>query len=155
QLQKVKGKWPPYDFFHINSIDQEPNGDFLVSARNTHALYEIDHRTGKIIWRLGGKKSDFRMGKGTVFNWQHDAQRLPNGDISVFDDGGTAYVSWNGATQVATWRLIDASGKRLADAKRRDFETTLSVPKGATRVQAQALDANGTVLGSSKLVSVS
>src|SRR5439155_194994 len=42
QLQKVKGKWPPYDFFHINSIDQEPNGDFLVSARNTHALYEID-----------------------------------------------------------------------------------------------------------------
>ena len=87
QLRKMKGKYPPYDYFHINSIDIEPNGNFLVSARNTHALYEVDHKTGKILWILGGKHSDFQMGAGTQFNWQHDARRQPNGTISVFDDG--------------------------------------------------------------------
>jgi Arylsulfotransferase (ASST) len=87
KLRKMKGKYPPYDYFHINSIEQEPDGNLLVSARNTHALYEIDHHSGRILWRLGGKKSDFKMGKGTVFNWQHDARRNADGTISVFDDG--------------------------------------------------------------------
>jgi hypothetical protein len=87
KLKKVKGKWPPYDYFHINSIELQPNGTYLVSARNTHALYEIDRSTGRVIWRLGGRKSDFAMGKGTIFNWQHDARSHPNGTISVFDDG--------------------------------------------------------------------
>jgi len=87
QLKKTHGKYVPYDYFHINSIDVEPDGNFLVSARNTHALYEIDRHTGKVLWRLGGKSSDFKMGKGTQFNWQHDARRHPDGTISVFDDG--------------------------------------------------------------------
>ena len=87
QLKKTKGKYVPYDYFHINSIDVEPNGNFLVSARNTHALYEIDRHTGKVLWILGGKSSDFKMGKGAQFNWQHDARRQPDGTISVFDDG--------------------------------------------------------------------
>jgi hypothetical protein len=87
KLRKVKGKYPPYDYFHINSIELEPDGNLLVSARNTHALYEIDHRSGRVVWRLGGKESDFKMGAGTVFNWQHDARRQADGTISVFDDG--------------------------------------------------------------------
>jgi Arylsulfotransferase (ASST) len=87
KLRKVKGKYPPFDYFHINSIELEPDGNLLVSARNTHALYEIDRHSGKVLWRLGGKKSDFEMGPGTQFNWQHDARRHANGTISVFDDG--------------------------------------------------------------------
>ena len=82
----------PYDYFHINSIDQEPNGDLLISARNTHAVYEIDHRTGAVIWRLGGKKSSFAMGKGTTFAWQHDARLQPDGTLTLFDDGAAPAV---------------------------------------------------------------
>jgi arylsulfotransferase ASST len=77
----------PYDYFHVNSVEEEPNGNFLVSARNTCALYEIDRKTGDVLWRLGGKKSDFAMGPGTTFWWQHDARRQPDGTITVFDDG--------------------------------------------------------------------
>ena len=77
----------PFDYFHINSVDQEPNGDLLVSARNTSAVYEISRSNGQVLWRLGGKKSDFAMGPGTVFHWQHDARRLAEGTISIFDDG--------------------------------------------------------------------
>ena len=36
-----------------------------------------DGRTGEIIWRLNGTKSDFAMGEGTPFAWQHDAGANP------------------------------------------------------------------------------
>jgi hypothetical protein len=82
----------PYDYFHLNSIDVEPNGDFLVSARNTHAIYEISRRTGKVLWRLGGKKSDFKLGPGVRFAWQHDARRQRDGTITIFDNGAAPPV---------------------------------------------------------------
>ena len=89
---KAGPKAPPYDYFHINSIDVEANGNFLVSARNTHTLYEIDRKTKKILWRLGGKKSSFKMGPGTKFAWQHDARRHADGTITMFDNGAAPPV---------------------------------------------------------------
>jgi arylsulfotransferase ASST len=77
-----------YDYFHINSIQQLDNGNLLVSARNTWAVYEISRSTGKVIWTLGGKDSSFHMGAaGTQFEWQHDARMQPNGRLTLFDDG--------------------------------------------------------------------
>lgn len=77
----------PYDFFHVNSIQQLAGGDVLVSARHTFAVYDINQATGKILWVLGGKHSTFKIGRGANFSWQHDAHMLPNGDITLFDDG--------------------------------------------------------------------
>jgi hypothetical protein len=85
-------KATPYDYFHINSIDVEPNGNLLVSARNTHAVYEIRRGDGRVLWRLGGKKSDFAMGAGTRFAWQHDARRQKDGTITLFDNGASPKV---------------------------------------------------------------
>src|SRR5699024_4921973 len=82
----------PVDYFHINSIDLAADGHYIVSARNTWGVYKIDRHTGNVLWRLGGKKSDFKMGKGTVFAWQHGARHHGDGLISVFDDGGMPCV---------------------------------------------------------------
>jgi Arylsulfotransferase (ASST) len=82
----------PYDYIHVNSIDEEPNGNLLISGRNTHALYEVSRRTGKVLWRLGGKKSDFKLGRGARFAWQHDARRQPDGTITMFDNGAAPPV---------------------------------------------------------------
>jgi hypothetical protein len=79
--------YPGVDYFHINSIDVDHDNNLLVSARETSTVYKIDRNTGEIIWRLGGKKSDFEMGPGTRFAYQHDARRLPDGTISIFDNG--------------------------------------------------------------------
>jgi hypothetical protein len=76
----------PYDYFHINSVDVDTDGNFLVSARNTHAVYKIDRTSGRILWRLGGKRSDFALGAGVRFAWQHDARRRPDGTITLFDN---------------------------------------------------------------------
>src|SRR5829696_6176360 len=43
-----------YDYFHINSIDTDHDGNLLVSARHTCAVYKVDRGTGKVLWRLGG-----------------------------------------------------------------------------------------------------
>jgi hypothetical protein len=83
-----KGSSEPFDYFHVNSIQEEPNGHLLVSARRTNAIYEIDRRTGAVRWRLGGKRSDFRMGPGTEFVGQHLARRQRDGTISLFDNQG-------------------------------------------------------------------
>jgi hypothetical protein len=83
---RPKKRSAPFDYFHVNSIDVDTDGNLLVSARNTHAVYKIDRRSGQILWRLGGKRSDFTFGPGARFAWQHDARRLPDGTLSLFDN---------------------------------------------------------------------
>jgi Arylsulfotransferase (ASST) len=75
-----------YDFFHLNSIQQLPDGNILISARNTWGVYLIDKKTGKVTWRLGGKRSSFKMGAHTNFEWQHHATLYKGNELTVFDD---------------------------------------------------------------------
>jgi outer membrane protein assembly factor BamB len=74
------------DYFHINSIDEDDDGNLLISARNTWAVYKVDKRTGDVIWRLNGRRSDFAMAEGARFAWQHDARRQADGTITIFDN---------------------------------------------------------------------
>ena len=75
-----------FDYFHINSIEVDTDGNLLVSARNTHAIYKVNRRTGNVMWRLGGKRSDFTFPKQVRFAWQHDARRMANGTLTLFDN---------------------------------------------------------------------
>jgi hypothetical protein len=76
-----------YDAFHINAVQPLKHDHVLISARDTSAVYNVDRRSGRILWTLGGKGSNFRLGKGAQFYFQHDAHMLKNGRISMFDDG--------------------------------------------------------------------
>ncbi|NHU85109.1 ArsR family transcriptional regulator [Kocuria sp. JC486] len=76
----------PFDYFHINSVREDDDGSLLVSARNTHAVYRLDRETGEVDWTLGGSSSDFEMGDGAEFQWQHDAQRAEDGTLTLFDN---------------------------------------------------------------------
>src|SRR5580693_2012325 len=84
-------EWP-FDYFHLNSIALRPSGSILISSRNTSALYELNGTTGQVNSQIGGKHSTVRLGAGTATAYQHDAQELPNGEISVFDNGGVPKV---------------------------------------------------------------
>ncbi len=258
-----------YDYVHSNSVEVDTDGTLLMSARNTCAVYKIDRTTGQIVWRLGGKRSDFQMGEGADFGWQHDARRQADGTITIFDDRQppeqgrgivlridetamtatlvreyarpdgleissqgsmqllpngnvlvgwgsqpvltefsadgqilfdaslpagkqsyravraawsglpaeppalaidrvvavtsgqhriNAYASWNGATDVATWRLLAGPKakdlSRVADIPRSGFETVISevVPAQATWVAVAALDGAGNILSTSGAV---
>ena len=256
----------PFDYVHINSVDMDAAGDLLVSARHTNAVYKIRRSTGKVVWRLGGKRPSFRMERGTSIALQHDARFEADGTIRIFDnssrrlrkrsrvvwirvstgagtarlvreihhpddvlsgtqanaqvlpgghvlvgwgsqgrisefdaggrllldlklphrwdtyrayrepwvgrpltapaiaaerlDGGgmTVHASWNGATEVAAWQVLGgpsaASLAVLGTAPRRGFETEIRPPAAAAAVAVRALDANGAVLGTSRVVNV-
>ncbi|MHB8243071.1 MAG: arylsulfotransferase family protein [Solirubrobacteraceae bacterium] len=79
----------PWDFFHMNSISMDTWGDgnFIVSSRNTWAAYEINHVSGNVMWRIGGKRSSFKMGAGTGTAYQHDVRWQPDHTLTVFDNG--------------------------------------------------------------------
>jgi Arylsulfotransferase (ASST) len=84
----------PYNYFHINSIDQDADGNLIVSGRNTWSAYKVNHRTAKTMWVLGGKHSTFKMGRGTQFAYQHDVRVRDRHDrvVSIYDDGGSPFV---------------------------------------------------------------
>jgi hypothetical protein len=267
---KGKGRASPWDYIHLNSIDVDEDGNLIVSARNTRAVYKIDRKTGKILWRLGGKQSDFAMGPDTKFAWQHDARRQDDGTITIFDngaappieqfsrvlvlrvdpksksatlvrsyrhpkrllapfegnaqfldngnvfvswgaipyytefdgsgqvvldarfgkgmakitepdqdadtyrayrlpwvghpadrpaiavDGNTVYASWNGATEVARWAVLAGADiehlQPVALAPKTGFETTIPIQTNAGLITVRALDTDGAVLGTSRLV---
>lgn len=256
------------DYFHLNSVAVDRDGHLLVSARHTSTVYKVDRRTGAVIWRLGGKRSDFTFGRKASFSFQHDVRRRADGTITLFDnaaalpgpdvssrairleldmkrrraslvreyvppdprngwamgnvqqlaDGGvfvgwgtdpsfsefapdgrlrydarfadgsvtyrafrwswearptgrpavavtqngdgtmTVYVSWNGATDVAHWRVETGSRAKRVDAAlthpRTGFETAIAVPAATGYVSVIALDAKGKELGASLPVAV-
>jgi hypothetical protein len=85
----------PFDYFHVNSIEPDMDGNLLISGRNTWAVYKVNRSTGAVMWTLGGKSSSFRLGPGASFAFQHDVRVQAFGDqfLTMFDDGaGPPYV---------------------------------------------------------------
>lgn len=83
------GRSSAYDHSHINSVDKDDQGRYLVSMRHLHSVACIDGATGEVLWSLGGKRNTFAdasSGAATGFSWQHDARwRGPN-RLSLFDN---------------------------------------------------------------------
>lgn len=72
-----------WDYFHINSVDKDRAGNYLVSARDACAVHKINGTDGRIIWRLGGKRSSFTLTKEAQFCFQHHARFLPRPDAAA------------------------------------------------------------------------
>jgi hypothetical protein len=81
----------PLDYFHVNSVSDGPNGTLLVSGRNTSAIYDVA-RDGRVLWRLGGKRSDFGPPQAVRFAFQHDARLHGSDLLTLFDNGAIPKV---------------------------------------------------------------
>ena len=80
-----------FDFFHSNAIDPYDDQHLLISSRNTWTIYKVAKTDGHIVWRLGGKYSDFSQPEDTRFEWQHDARWI-GGGLTLFDNGADPKV---------------------------------------------------------------
>jgi hypothetical protein len=90
-LPDSEASW--WDYLHLNSIAETRDGDLLLSARHTSTVYKVDRRTGEVVWRLGGKRSDFDVDEDAAFAMQHDARDLARGVVQVFDNAVDATSS--------------------------------------------------------------
>ncbi len=76
------------DWTHFNSVELDRDGNLLVSIKNFNEITKINRKNGKIIWRMGGKRNQFRFINDTLaFYTQHDARRMANGHITLLDNG--------------------------------------------------------------------
>ncbi len=85
----------PWDWFHINAVHLDTEGNLLIDARDTWTTYDVSPWSGRILWQLGGKDSSFteRAAQGQVldsaneiFAWQHDPEALGNDTYTYFDN---------------------------------------------------------------------
>ena len=129
----------PFDYFHINSVQLQANGDLLISARNTWAAYDVDHETGAIVWTLGGKNSSYKLSSRAGFAFQHDVRLHTDADpvVTLFDDGGGP-PRVHAQSRAITVRL-DSSGKKATLVSEEEHSPTLAA---AFEGNVQAL-ANG------------
>ena len=102
----------PYDFFHANSVGLASDGNVIISSRHTSTTYKINKANGEIIWRLGGKKSDFTIDEKAKFAWQHDFRQRRDGTYSVFDNGSNGQTKLRDYSRGLVMRLDEA--KRTA-----------------------------------------
>lgn len=87
QADGDKGR--PWDFYHINTVDKDPSGNYIVSGRYTRSVMYVDGTSGEILWRLGGKNNSFidlSGGAATTFAGQHDAHWSDSYNAITFFD---------------------------------------------------------------------
>lgn len=81
------------DLIHANALAVAGDGNILVSLRHYSSLVKIDRETGDVVWILGGKGNQFTFinehasNAPTYFSYQHDIDVLPNGNLTLFDNG--------------------------------------------------------------------
>jgi hypothetical protein len=76
------------DWTHANSVEMDYDGNVLLSLRHFNEITKIDHATGNIIWRLGGKKNQFTFPNDPIgFTGQHDIRRIGDSALTIFDNG--------------------------------------------------------------------
>jgi EmrB/QacA subfamily drug resistance transporter len=91
----------------------------------------------------------------TLAEWVGLPLTKPLGAERQAHGASTVYASWNGATQVASWRVLAATGftgrmAPVASAPKSGFETAIRVPAGERSLELQALAADGKAIGTSK-----
>jgi hypothetical protein len=88
---KDDGTW---DIVHLNTV--EDAGDaVLITARNLDAILKVDRGSGEIVWKLGGSTTErslqvVGLDDARPISGPHDARLLPDGTITVFDNGSGA-----------------------------------------------------------------
>ena len=99
----------PVDFMHTNAIELDSDGNLLLSSRHLSEITKVDRQTGAVIWRLGGRQNQFTFANDIGFSFQHDVRRLPNGNLTLFDNGDQRQPPYSRAVEYA----LDESAKTV------------------------------------------
>jgi len=133
----------PWDWFHVNAVHLDTDGNLLIDARDTWTTYKVNRLTGKIIWQLGGKNSSFSLeaapgqvldSANEIFAWQHDPEALGDDLYTFFDNesSGAPLLSYSRAitvkldqrTHVATLVASDDQPEGLTAPSQGNAQTT-------------------------------
>lgn len=125
------------DYVHGNAFEFDLEGNLMMSLRNMEEIAKINYQTGEFIWRLGllAKQNMFTFSDTIGWSWQHDIRQLPNGNITIFDNGRnhrpesftqaveyaldeenmTATLVWNHREDPDIYRRATGSHRRISE----------------------------------------
>jgi outer membrane protein assembly factor BamB len=117
------------EWTHANSVSELPDGNLLVSFRQTSTVIVIDRGSGDVIWKLGAPP----------LSGQHAPTPLPNGNILIFDNGPhrldeslpySRVIEIDPSTQEIVWKyqedpVIQFFSPRISSAQRLPNGNTL------------------------------
>jgi hypothetical protein len=142
-----------YDYFHINAVNLDNDGNLLISGRHAWTIYKVDRKTGQTLWRLGGKRSDFTLGPGVRFAWQHNPLPAGPSTIRIFDNENNGEPGGHVMAQSRViWVHLDTATMTATLVRAITHPAALSVP---SQGNAQALDNGDTFVGWGQLGRVS
>jgi EmrB/QacA subfamily drug resistance transporter len=129
-----------------------PDGNVMVGWGSTNYVSEYT-RDGTQVLGAFFPYPDLTY-RATVEPWVGEPLYPPAGAARGSGATTTVYASWNGATQVTSWRVLGgAAGGQLAtvgSAPKSGFETTIALKQGYASYEVQALNSSGAVIGTSK-----
>jgi hypothetical protein len=137
---------------YMGSLEPLPNGNEFVGWGSAPFFTEYDSSGNMLLdARLPGHDLSYRA---TVEPWVGTPTYPPAGAARKAGGRTVVYASWNGATQVRSWRVLGDGSAPVASAARSGFETAIPVTQTVGSFRVQALDAHGRVLGTSSAFAV-
>ena len=128
-----------------------PGGNVMLSWGNAGFFSEASTK-GKVLLDAGWPKPDINY-RTYVQKWVGTPFFPPSGAVRTNHGKATVYASWDGATQVASWRVLAGSSanglKAIASKNKTGFETTIPLTGSFKVYKVQALDSGHHVLGTS------
>jgi EmrB/QacA subfamily drug resistance transporter len=140
---------------YMGSLEPLANGNEFVGWGSAPFLSEYDSSGNMLLdARLPSHDLSYRA---TVEPWVGSPLYPPAGAARQTGGRTVVYASWNGATQVRSWRVLAGSGRaqKVASATKSGFETPIRVPQGIKTFRVQAVDEHGHAIGTSKAFGVS
>lgn len=91
---------PNIDAVHGNAIEQDIDGNLILSSRHLDEITKINWSNGNIIWRFGGIHNQFTFINDSLhFNYQHAVRRITSGNITIYDNGNFHTPSFSRAVE--------------------------------------------------------
>jgi EmrB/QacA subfamily drug resistance transporter len=146
------GRSDGFDSDYMGDTQSLPGGNVFVGWGSEPYFSEYS-RSGRLLFEaeLPGPNLTYRA---TLEPWVGLPLSRPVGAARRTGGSTTVYASWNGATQVASWRVLAGSGEAgmaaVATTARSGFETAIGLPMSYERFKLQALAADGRVIGASR-----
>ncbi|KAI9734893.1 MAG: hypothetical protein M1834_001973 [Cirrosporium novae-zelandiae] len=138
-----------WDYFHLNAIDKNSEGDYLISSRHCSTVFKVSGADGSIIWRLGGVDSDFTLDNFT-FNYQHDTRFLSENEtttiISLFDNASDDY---NTVTDYSAGKIIAINNSTMTATLLQEYSVSngTQLLLSGSQGNVQMLDSGNVFIG--------
>jgi hypothetical protein len=138
---------------YMGNLQILPDGERFIGWGQA-PFFSLYSKTGKLLFDAALPDPDMSY-RAYVQTWVGKPLSPPSGAATTRSGHTTVYASWNGATQVKSWKVIGAGsggaggGSSLGSSPRKGFETAIHVKGGAGSYKVQALNGSGHVLGTS------